>query len=167
MPATSELAYFSIVDAKRDGMPLRPNTAVDANGVVTTDASAALDDTGTSNLLPIGGNYKGYNINYLFEIMTSALVGARVSAEMSADYIPNEHGGFIIAIAIDKITSRAQYDTSVKIMNEKVRAQKPAVGVEAVHVPGDSNLARLRATRDDTDIPLEDGLEALLLELAP
>ena len=103
----------------------------------------------------MGANYKGYNINYLIEIMTSALIGARSSAEMSDAYIETEHGGFVIAIAIDKVTDKNKYDTSVKITNEEIRIQKPRKGVEKVQVPGDRNLENKLKFNDDTEIEID------------
>ncbi len=164
--ATSEIPYFKIVGAKKDQTPLPENTAVDGEGELTTDAAKALDAKEVSNLLPMGGNYKGYNINYLIEIMTSALIGARISSEMSDAYIETEHGGFIIAIDIDKVTSRKKYDTSVKIINEEIRAQKPKKGVDRVQVPGDRNLEKKIGVTDDTDIELDREYEKMLINLA-
>lgn len=164
--ATSEIPFFKILGAKKDQTPLPANTAVDNEGELTTDANKAIDEKEVSNLLPMGGGYKGYNINYLMEIMTSALIGARVSAQMSDSYIPAEHGGFIIAIAIDKVTDRAKYDVSVKTMNEKIRAQKPKKGVEKILVPGDRNLSKKKGVTDDTDIEIDEELRNSLTKLA-
>lgn len=152
--ATSEIPYFKIVAAKKEQTPLPLNTAVDDQGELTTDPNKALDNAGVSNLLPLGGSYKGYNINYLIEIMTSALIGARASSEMSNDYIETEHGGFIIAIAIDKVTDYAKYQASVKSLNEKVREQRPRKGTEKVLVPGDRNLDKRGQTDDDAEVEL-------------
>lgn len=164
--ATSEIPFFKIMDAKKNQTPLPENTAVDSNGELTTDPNKAIDDSEVSNLLPIGGSYKGYNINYLMEIMTSALIGARVSAEMSNAYIETEHGGFIIAIAIDKVTDRQSYDTSVKKMNEKIRAQKPKTGVDKVIVPGDTNLEKMKGVTDESEIEVDETYKNELIELA-
>jgi LDH2 family malate/lactate/ureidoglycolate dehydrogenase len=164
--ATSEIPFFKIIGAKADQTPLSENTAVDTDGELTTDPNKAIDEKEVSNLLPMGGNYKGYNINYLMEIMTSALVGARVSSEMSNSYIETEHGGFVIAIAIDMVTDRKKYDASVKSMNEKIRAQKPKKGVEKVQVPGDRNLEKKRGVTDDSDIEIDEEYKNILIELA-
>jgi LDH2 family malate/lactate/ureidoglycolate dehydrogenase len=164
--ATSEIPYFKIVQAKKDEKNLPQNTAVDAAGEITTDANKALDATGVSNLLPMGANYKGYNINYLMEIMTSALIGAKISAQMGGDYIEKDHGGFIIAIAIDKITNRKQYDASVKAMNEEIRNQTPKTGIDKVIVPGDTNLARMNGVDDDSEIEIDAEYYDRLVELS-
>lgn len=163
--ATSEIPFFKIVAAKKTGTPLPPNAAVDDDGELTTDPRRALDDAGVANLLPMGGGYKGYNLNYLFEVMTSALIGTKISSDMS-DYIETEHGGFIIAIAIDRITDRARYDASMKSMNEEIRSQKPKAGVDKVIVPGDTNLERKAGMSDETEVTVSDEYVSLLQELA-
>jgi len=162
--ATSEIPFFKILGAQKNNTPLPENAAVDNDGELTTDPQKAIDAREVSNLLPMGGNYKGYNINYLLEVMTSALIGAKISADMNG-FIPEEHGGFIIAIAIDKITDRGRYDGSVKSMNEKIRAQKPKKGVEKVLVPGDRNLERMKGMSDETDIEVDEGFVKMLNEL--
>jgi len=163
--ATSEIPYFKIVAAKKENKPLSPNTAVDSDGEPTTDASKALTDAGVSNLLPMGGGYKGYNINYLIEIMTSALIGARASSEMSDAYIETEHGGFIIAIDVSKVTDRKKFDTSIKSLNEEIRAQKPKHGVDKVVVPGDRNLGNKGSMSDDMNIEIDPKYENELADL--
>jgi LDH2 family malate/lactate/ureidoglycolate dehydrogenase len=164
--ATSEIPYFKILAAKKEQTLLPQNVAVDNNGEITTDPNKAFDGKEVSNLLPMGGNYKGYNINYLMEIMTSALIGARASSQMSDAYIETEHGGFIIAFAIDKVTDRTKYDESVKSLNQEIRAQRPKSGVEAVQVPGDRNLSKLVDMNEDSDIEVNEEYVVELKELA-
>ena len=163
--ATSEIPFFKILGASKTGIELPPNTAVDTDGEVTIDPSKAIDENEVSNLLPMGGNYKGYNINYLMEIMTSALIGARISSQMGDGYFETEHGGFIIAIAINKVTDKSKYDASIKSMNEEIRTQKPKKGVEKVIVPGDTNLARKSTMNDDTELDIDDEYRDLLISL--
>jgi len=163
--ATSEIPFFKIVDAKKNNTPLPPNTAVDNDGEMTTDPQKAIDEKEVSNLLPMGGNYKGYNINYLMEVMTSALVGAKISSQMNS-FVAEEHGGFIIAIAIDKVTRRKDYDIAVKSMNEKIRSQKPKSGVEKVVVPGDHNLEKKKGMSDEMEIEVNEEYVQVLTDLA-
>lgn len=164
--ATSEIPFFKIIAAKKENKSLPQNTAVDDKGELTTDPNRAIDDLEVSNLLPMGGNYKGYNINYLIEVMTSALIGARISSEMSNAYIEKEHGGFIIAIDIEKVTDRNKYDTSIKSMNEKIRTQKPKAGVDKIQVPGDRNLENMKGMNDDNEIEIDQDYVNALIELA-
>ena len=163
--ATSEIPFFKILDAKKENTALPPNTAVDNDGELTTDPQKAIDEREVSNLLPMGGNYKGYNINYLLEVMTSALIGAKISSQMNS-YIPAEHGGFIIAIAIDKIAKKEDYDAAVKSMNDKIRAQKPKKGVEKVIVPGDRNLERMKGMNGETEVDVSPEYIKILTDFA-
>ena len=164
--ATSEIPFFKIMDAKKNQTPLPENTAVDNRGNITTNPNEAIDEKEVSNLLPMGGNYKGYNINYLMEIMTSALIGAKASSEMTDAYIETEHGGFIIAIAIDKVTDSEKYETSVKSMNEKIRSQKPKDGILKVEVPGDRNLRGIIGIDDQTEIEINEEYKSILINLS-
>ncbi len=100
----------------------------------------------------------GQKINHVLEIMTSALIGARASAQLSPNNTPGEHGGIIIAFDISMLTNRTDYNESVKALNDSIRDSD-------ARVPGDSNLARLHEASDDTDIPLEEGLEQFLVDL--
>ena len=163
--ATSEIPYFKIVEAKQKQTKLPFNAAVDDMGEVTVAPENALDDQGVSNLLPMGATYKGYSINYLMEIMTGALIGAKVSTQMGGDYIETEHGGFIIAIAIDRITDRKKFDDSVKSMNEEIRLQKPKAGTHKVIVPGDTNLGRISGITDESEIEVDTDYLAKLDDL--
>ena len=164
--ASSEIPYFKITGAVSKGTELPANTAVDSAGEVTTDCGKAFDDEGVSNLLPMGGhNYKGYNFNYLLEIMTSALVGAKSSAEMSSEYVEIEHGGFLIAIAIDQVTNPDTYKDSVTAMNQKIRKQTPRENIPKVQVPGDMNFARYSGLSMESEIDLADDYLKQLKEL--
>jgi len=156
--ATSEIPYFQIVAAKKEGKMLPPNSAVDSVGELTTDPKLALDDTGASNLTPLGNTYKGYNLNYVMEIMTSALIGAKISTQMDPRYVAEEHGGFVIAISIDAIADRKSYDESIADMNAKIRTQKPRADVDKLTVPGDRNLEHKATMGDDMDVNVETAL---------
>ncbi len=162
---TSEIPFFKVLNASKVGASLPPNTAVDNEGELTTDSNKAIDENEVSNLLPMGGNYKGYNINYLMEIMTSALIGARVSSQMSDGYVEPEHGGFLIAIAIEKVSNRNTYDASIRSINEEIRAQKPRQGVERVIVPGDTNLERKQGVSDESEVEISDEYRDILISL--
>jgi len=163
--ATSEIPYFKIAEAKKNKAALPLNTAVNDKGEVTTNPNEALDDKEVSNLLPMGANYKGYNINYLMEIMTSALIGAKASSQMS-DYIETEHGGFIIAIAIKKVTDTKKYKDSIKSLNEKIRNQKPKKGIDKVAVPGDRNLEKKKGMNDNMEIEIDEEYKNKLINLS-
>lgn len=137
--ATSEIPLFDLLNAKRDGSKLRANSAVDKIGIPTVTPSEAIIGNDTFNLLPIGGSYKGYAINYLIEIMTGALVSSKLSNEMDPSYINEEHGGFIICIDIKSLTNTRTFKSQVSAFNKTVRHQKGVNGKKVI-VPGDNKL---------------------------
>lgn len=67
--ATSTVAMGRVQQLKREGKPLPPGAAVDADGNPTTDASAA------QWLLPFGA-HKGYGLSLLIEVMGGMIGGS-------------------------------------------------------------------------------------------
>ncbi|MBN1374269.1 Ldh family oxidoreductase [Candidatus Dojkabacteria bacterium] len=155
--ATSQITYFEICNCKKDNKDLRENSAVDTEGNVTRDANKALAEDGTSNILPMGGNYKGYNINYLIEIMTGALVGAKLSNKMDPGYVNEDHGGFIIVINIEAFGSIQSFKNEISEFNREIRQQRPKKG-EHVIVPGDNNLNRLDEVNKSGMVEIEEDI---------
>jgi LDH2 family malate/lactate/ureidoglycolate dehydrogenase len=149
--ATSEIPFFQIIDAKKNNKKLPNNAAVDSEGRETTDPNKAIDQKEISNLLPMGGGYKGYALNYLLEIMTGALLGSKLSTEMSLNYSAPEHGGFLIAINIDSLNKTTSFKSSVSKMNDIIRAQKPKKGNKII-VPGDNNIKRYKNKDKSFDV---------------
>jgi (2R)-3-sulfolactate dehydrogenase (NADP+) len=76
--ALSMVARGKIVTAARDGKAIPPGWAVDAAGLPTTDAKAALAGT----LLPLGGA-KGAALALMVEVLAAALTGANFAFEAS------------------------------------------------------------------------------------
>jgi LDH2 family malate/lactate/ureidoglycolate dehydrogenase len=163
--ATSEIPYFEIKNAIDKSLELKPNTAVDKEGQVTTDPNKAFDH-GISNLLPMGANYKGYAINYLFEIMTGALIGAKLSNKQDPSYVNEDHGGFLIVIDINAFSSVETFKSEVSELNTIVRKQKPVAGVDKVIIPGDNNLQRLKDVIDSGTVEVDKTVITKLKSLA-
>lgn len=151
--ATSEIPYFEINNAVKNNLVLRENTAVNQEGLPTTDPKEAFDN-GVSNLLPMGGNYKGYALNYLFEVMTGAMIGAKLSNKQDPDYVNEDHGGFLIVIDINAFSNTATFKSEVSELNKVVRAQKPAKGSQGVIIPGDKNLQRLQEAANTGEVEI-------------
>lgn len=84
----------------------------------------------------------------------------------SGDYIETEHGGFIVAINISKVTDRKKYDASIKSLNEEVRTQKPKNGIDKIVVPGDRNLGNKAGISDDVEIDVDEKYQSDLETLA-
>lgn len=162
--ATSEIPYFEIFQNKKNNTPLKENVAVDRKGLPTTDAEKALSEDGTSNLLPMGGSYKGYAINYLFEIMTSALISAKLSSKQDLKYVNEDHGGFLIVINIEAFSNLETFKNEVSEFNELIRSQ-PGVENEKVIVPGDNNNRRLENAKKEGVVEVEEDIWKQILEL--
>jgi ureidoglycolate dehydrogenase (NAD+) len=159
--ATSEIPYFEILNANKNGTVLGQREAVDANGVFTTDPKQALDFSRSekdpvSNIVPMGGGYKGYYIVYLMEILTSALIGMPSSPEMSPDFVPEEHGSIIIAFNPKSMGTKDRLEQSVAILHSAVKNQKPKNG-ETVIYPGENNNKKFTELKN-SDIEIDDDL---------
>ncbi|HKX72651.1 MAG TPA: Ldh family oxidoreductase [Candidatus Saccharimonadales bacterium] len=163
--ATSEIPYFDILDANKAKTPLRDGVAVDETGTFTTDASKALDFSKSqsdpvSNIVPMGGGYKGYYIVYLMEILTSALVGMPSGPELSDDYVAEEHGSIIIAFNPKAMGTEASFQASVRALHAALKAQEPKKG-QTIRIPGEEN-SRHYAAQKNEPVELDDALAARL-----
>lgn len=144
--ATSEVPYFEIIKAKSEGRLMAEGVAVDNEGNQTIDPSKALDYSLSktdpiSNLLPLGGGYKGYYLNYLLEMLTGGLVGAKSSAEMSADFVAEEHGSFLIVFNPRAMGTQDALQNSVFETHSKLAQQTPKSG-NKIQIPGEGNNSR-------------------------
>lgn len=164
--ATSEIPYFEIKQAKKYGKKLKKNVAVDNKGRMTRDAKKALDDSGTSNLLPLGGGFKGYSLVYLIEVLTGPFVRSPLSTEMTPSYVNEEHGGLLVAFDISSFTGLNKFKKSVSSMNETIRSQKPAIGEDTVLVPGDRGYGKMRLLLRKGEIKIQRKLVEDLENLA-
>ena len=163
--ATSEIPYFEIKNAKEEGKKLKNNVAVDSKGHVTTDPNLALDEDEISNLLPIGGNYKGYAINYLIEIMTGTLISAKLSNKMDPAYVNEEHGGFIIVININAFGDIVTFKNNISELNKVIRSQKGVDNTKVI-VPGDNNISKYKNALEKGVVEVEDDVIKKIKELA-
>lgn len=167
--ATSEIPFFEIMAAHENKEPLRERAAVNAKGEFTRNADEALDfsqseEDPTSNIVPMGGGYKGYYIVYLMEMLTSALIGAPSSPEMSFDFIPEEHGAILLAFSPKAMGTQESFLTSLVALNSAIQSQTPKVG-EEIRIPGQENTKRFKST-GDAPIELDDALIEKLDDLS-
>lgn len=166
--ATSEIPYFEILNAHKNSEPLRERSAVDQTGEFTRNAADALDfsESATdpySNIVPMGGGYKGYYLVFLLEMLTSGLIGMPSSPEMSADFVPEEHGSIIIVFNPKVMGTSAKFDGSLTALIEALQTQKPKAG-EHIRIPGEGNTARFKEAQNgsvEVDDVLIEKLKAL------
>lgn len=167
--ATSEIPYFEILDAYHGGKPLREGVAVDAQGEYTTDASKALDFSASktdpvSNIVPMGGGYKGFYLVYLLEVLTSGLIGTPSSAEQHQDFVAEEHGAILMAFNPKVMGTENALVKTVTQLHEAIKGQ-PAKRDEEMRLPGEANNLKYAQGRDQP-VEVDEGLIVKLDELA-
>jgi LDH2 family malate/lactate/ureidoglycolate dehydrogenase len=164
--AMSEIPFFQVKKAKERGEQLPVGAAVDARGLPTVDAAAALGDDGVANLLPIGGGFKGYGLVMLIEILTGALVRGLLSTAQTRGWNPPELGGLVCAIDVASFTDPERFKREISEMCAELRRQTPAEGMSEVAIPGDRGHRNACAGRAAGFIELDDNLVARLEQLA-
>jgi (2R)-3-sulfolactate dehydrogenase (NADP+) len=81
----SEVARGKVMVAAKKGEPIPPGWALDANGLPTTDAKAALE----GSMLPIGAatSSKGAMLALIVELLVTAVIGAQFGFEASSFFV--------------------------------------------------------------------------------
>jgi (2R)-3-sulfolactate dehydrogenase (NADP+) len=155
----SEVARGKVMVAAKNGQPIPPGWALDAEGQPTTDAKAAL----AGSMLPLGAvsSPKGAMLALVVELLVTALIGANFGFEASSFFVdegnrPGIGQAFVIvdpgALAgaehyldrIEVIVAEMLRDDGVRLpgaRREALRRKAEAVGIE---VP-DALLAAWRA----------------------
>ena len=164
--ATTEIPFFEIADAKKEGIPLKKGAAVDQLGQPTTDAAMAFGKDGACNLLPMGGGFKGYGIVMLIEVLTGSLVWSLTSAQQTPGWNPPEYGGLIMAIDIGSFTDIDNFKIQMVTMCAAIRSQTPADGQKAVAIPGDRGHTKREAAMSSGEIEITDEIYQALKKRA-
>lgn len=154
--ATTGITFNAVKAAASAGEVLSPGLVADSSGNETTDPSKA------EQLLPIG-DYKGFGLSMMVEILTAVLSGMpngdRVS-KMFGDPLSQKRklGHFFCALRISAFRDVEDFKSDLQDMAERVR-EEPAISPEAggVRVPGDPEKAhwRERSARGIT-MPMHD-----------
>lgn len=126
-----------------EGIPLPPGVAADASGAMTTDANQA------SQLYPIG-DYKGFGLAMVVDILCGMLTGMPVGRDITMMYqdpIDQKRylGQFFGAIRIDTFQDAELFKSRMQQMIDAVRAE-PAFDPEKspVLAPGDPEKSAQR-----------------------
>lgn len=157
--ATSEAPYFEIMQAHAAWDDMREWIAVDNDGNVTCKTGQALDFSkpeAISNLIPMWGGYKWYNIVYLLELLTSGLIGSPSSPEMSDDFVPEEHGAILIAFNLKALGTEKNLQNSLDSINKELKYQKPKQW-EKIEVPWMKSNETLSKNKN-IDLEIDDTL---------
>jgi LDH2 family malate/lactate/ureidoglycolate dehydrogenase len=145
---TSRVSWNKVVLGRRAGEPLPPGLAADASGAPTTDPAAA------AMLEPIG-DYKGYGLSLLIEVLCAMLADGPVGLEILPMYrAPIEArrriSHFFMAMRVDAFLDLQHFRSRLRSVVERTRAED---GGGRVMVPGDPEK-RAFAARQREGIPM-------------
>jgi ureidoglycolate dehydrogenase (NAD+) len=148
--ATTRISWNKVRMHKQNNEPLPLGTAVDKDGKVTTDPKKA------ESLKPMG-EYKGYGLGLMVEILSSVLTGMPFGSLIPHMFPLNSEkrylGHFFMAIDPEKFQSIDVFKKRMTEMMEMLRSQKPSEGYDQVMVPGDPEKI-MKKKRKKEGIPL-------------
>jgi ureidoglycolate dehydrogenase (NAD+) len=153
--ATTSIPWNRVMNARREGKPVAPGVAIDAQGHDTTDANEA------RALRPLGGldyGHKGYCLALVIDLLCGPLNGNPYGPQVSSMYgdldKPRHIGAFFIVIDPARFAGGATLAATVEHM-ARALAHEPG----APMMPGDPEL-KAQALRQVQGIPVEPGLGA-------
>ena len=159
--ATSEISYSRMRRAQARGAVLPMNAVLDAQGVVTTDATQAVTP------LPMAGA-KGSGLALMFELMASLAVGNPVVAPhlraASASEKRHTQNAMIMLAKVDAFPAGADFMRHVGELRDALKAMPKAQGVEHIHLPGERRRVHWHASQERgvaVDAPVWKALGAL------
>lgn len=157
--STGATSAGKVRDYAARGQALPEGWAVDAEGVPTTDAAAAV----AGAISPFGGP-KGYALGVAFEMLVAALTGTSLGTDVAGTLDsahPVTKGDIMIALSVDAFAGDA-----VASLTAYVDALRASAGDGAtVDVPGDRSR-RARAAAAAGGVVVDRALWRTLMELA-
>lgn len=150
--AMSVAARGKIREAQAAGNPIPEGWAVDADGLPTTDPSAAL----AGFLVPFGG-HKGSGLSQAVDLLSSVLSGARfltgVSSWVDRPGAPQGIGHFFLLIDPGRLIGREAFRSAMEEFRGIIHGAPPADPAQPVLLPGQrEQMRRARALREGVTI---------------
>jgi LDH2 family malate/lactate/ureidoglycolate dehydrogenase len=162
--ATSKTSRANVAMAAQRGEPIAPGVALDAAGLPTTDAAAALAGV----LLPAADG-RGFGLVAAIELLTGVITGGAyadlVASKESASQVPEGTAHFMVAIDLDKALGRDVALQRIGDFAERLAGVPVREGATPSRYPG-SRRWQLRAQRLRDGIPLTDDDVEILQSLA-
>lgn len=153
--ATTSIPWNRVMNARREGRPIAPGVAVDADGVPSTDAQAV------RALSPLGGadyGHKGYGLALAIDLLCGPLNGNPYGPFITPMYEQLDRarqlGAFFLAIDPLRFAGGAVLAAAVAHMAGSLAAEPGSP-----RMPGDPELDAERVRRAE-GIPVEAGLQA-------
>ncbi|MBT3878796.1 MAG: Ldh family oxidoreductase [Candidatus Scalindua sp.] len=143
--ATSAITFNRVLQHKESNAPIPADSVADANGNPTTDPDSA------KYLLPIG-DYKGYGLSMMVDVLCSLLSGMPCGIDVSEMYSgkmgERRHlGQFFMALRIDCFEEISVFKKRMAGMVKALRSEPRRDMNVPVQVPGDpeKKIAEIRA----------------------
>ena len=148
---------------ERAGLTMPDHWALTPDGARTTDPGAAMDGP----LLPVG-DYKGYGLSLVTDILTGVLTGSLFGAQVFQDDRNYDVAHTMIAISIDAFMPRQRFADRLEALIADVLSAPPIDPARPVQLPGQAEQERARR-RLERGIPVDGatvrGLRRLAAEL--
>lgn len=143
--ATSEKTWGEINLAKVERRTLQENTFIDITGSFTTDPYKA------EAIIPFGG-VKGYGLNFMFEILTGALVGTKMGLASKNGY---DLGFFFMAFSPDMFTTKEKFEEDVEQLIADVKNSPKLYDINEVYLPGEQSDNRLQDALQKNELEID------------
>ena len=134
--ATSVVARGNIIAAARRGESIPPDWAIDADGMPTTDAEAAL----AGAVLTLAG-HKGYALAFMVEALSGVLSGAAVGSAVGSMYKQMDRkqdvGHFFCLLDIEAFMDLETFKERIDATIDRIKACRLRPGFEEILVPGE------------------------------
>ncbi len=160
--ATSVAAIGKIVLAAKKGETIPPTWATDPEGRPTTDPDVAASGT----LLPMG-EYKGYGLALMVDVLAGILAGAAFGPYVSnlrrLD-APQNVGHFFAALNISAFLDLDEFLAGMEHLAQDIRNALRAAGSDRIYLPGEIEWEWERKRKAE-GIPVPEGVLKELREL--
>jgi len=150
--ATSQVSWNKILNHRRNGEVLPPDLAFDQIGNPAVDANSA------RSLAPTG-DYKGFGLGMMVEILCGMLAGGPVATELKAMYIDLEAkrsiSHFMLALDISSFQPLDAFKARLQSIANEIRILPRLNSTDSPCIPGDPEK-RSEVIRAEIGIPIDD-----------
>lgn len=133
--STSVVARGNVILAAKEGRPIPNSWALDAHGLPTTDAAAAMK----GGLLPMAGA-KGYALGLVLDVLAGVLTGSNFAPRIGSLYDDFDRaadvGQFVLAIDPARFVGTEEFLQRLEIMLGLLLDLPAAQGEHGVRLPG-------------------------------
>jgi LDH2 family malate/lactate/ureidoglycolate dehydrogenase len=143
----------------REGKKMPLDWALTPSGEITDDPDAAREGA----LLAIG-EYKGYGLAFMTDVLTGVIGGGGFGLNPYADQSKLDVSHSLTAIDIEWFMPRAQFEARMNEFAKMVKSRKTRPGFSEVLLPGEQEARRV-TRKSENGVPLDDEVLADLLAL--